>query len=146
MSKWKVLAVVAGLVVAGVGCKITYVVARDLPWTAWDIVPVPGDTAYAARFRESRFQQIKPGMSLADVLELIGPPLEIWYDLNNEFIILRIDPNDPTFPPSSMPPEAERVTLIYSESKITSSSHFMRRLFIGKDDTVTHISSNYYFD
>ena len=39
----------------------------------------PAATVYASGFSESRFSQVQPGMSRAEVEGLLGPPLRRWH-------------------------------------------------------------------
>ena len=39
----------------------------------------PTATVYASGFSELRFSQVQPGMSRAEVEELLGPPLRRWH-------------------------------------------------------------------
>jgi hypothetical protein len=79
------------------------------------------NTIYSAGYDESRFQQVRVGMTSSEVEALIGPPLR------------RV----PWWPNQGL------VCWEYSNSRPGSSKHYWRRDVFVEDDTVIEIMSWY---
>ena len=85
---------VATVVAMSVTCGVYY--SKDLPRSNPVVFVVcPEDTVYAPGFRESRFREVVPGMSVAELRARLGEPLLIKeYDAQG-FFIRKFDPRDP---------------------------------------------------
>jgi hypothetical protein len=119
-------------IVLGLG-NLLFIDNRPLDIPAWAISSLAGhSTAYAEGYSEARFRSIRPGMTLRQVEELMGDPLnrEQWLDFDREEM-LDFDKGKPSI-----------YIWYYTEAGRPTSNHWRKQVWF-RDGRVTMTVSDY---
>lgn len=81
---------------------------------------VADSTVYAEKYTDRAFRSIKRGMLFSDVIDLLGPPLEVRIEKDNSWLQI---------PYSDVSPIDNRVMCKWSESSNSSSYHMREIIF-----------------
>lgn len=128
--RWIAPAALGIVVVSALLCDVPAMLRIDGPIGLLGIL-IPTDTEYAGGYTHGAFTKVEPGMTEAEVLELLGEPLERWtpYSYKGR---------------TKHPEKAHFIGLFYSRSP-TSSNYRLRDVILD-NGKVAEIRGYFYAD
>lgn len=92
-------------------------------------------TVYADKYTDRAFRSIKRGMFFSDVIDLLGPPLDVWAEKDDSWFRV---------PYSDVSPVGSRIMSAWSKSPESRSYHIRRIVF--ENGVVDRKISSFYLD